>query len=153
MQDLFQNRKLKNILPQFYKKDGLKNVYSFRWVEEKIASYLKSVFKAKVVDDKLIVQGKKREKIEAIKQFKGILEDMFNNIPSLTKNIRKDTRLLLPIDNLESLKQAKTVGDKLQIMEYVLDNIKYNPDFQTKQKVTPLYVKEQRQWLKKVGIL
>ena len=153
MQDLFQNRKLANVLPQFYKKDGLKNVYSFQWVEDKVKRYLKVVFKAKVVDDTLVIRGNHREKIKEIKRLKTVIESMFNDMPSITKNIRKNTKLILPIDNLESLKQVKTMDGKLQIMEFVLDNVKYNPDFQTKQKITPLYLKEQRRWLKKVGLL
>ena len=153
MQDLFQNRKLANVLPQFYKKDGLKNVYTFQWVEEKITSYLKGVLKAKVIGEELIVKGKHKDKLKEIKRLKSVIESMFNDMPSITKNIRKNTRLILPIDNLESLKQVKTMDGKLQIMEFVLDNIKYNPDFQTKQKITPLYLKEQRRWFKKVGLL
>ena len=153
MQDLFQNRKLASVLPQFYKKDGLKNVYSFNWVEDKVTKYLKSVLKARLVDDELVIRGKHREKIKEIKRLKTVIESMFNNMPSITKNIRKNTRLILPIENLDELKQIKTMDGKLNIMELVLENVKYNLDFQTKQKITPLYLKEQKRWLKKVGLL
>lgn len=153
MQELFQNRKLANILPQFYKRDGLKNVYSFQWVEEKITSYLKGVLRAKIVGEELIVRGKHREKIKEIRRLKTVIESMFNTMPSITKNIRKNTRLLLPIESVEEFKQVKTMEGKLQVMEWILENIKYNPNFQTKQKSTPLYIKEQKRWMKKVGIL
>ena len=153
IQDLFQNRKLANVLPQFYKKDGLKNVYSFQWVEDKVKSYLKGVFKAKIIGEELIIRGKHKDKLKEIKRLKLVIESMFNDMPSITKNIRKNTRLILPIENLESLKQIKTMDGKLKLMELILENVKYNPDFQTKQKITPLYLKEQRRWFKKVGLL
>lgn len=153
MQDLFQNRKLANILPQFYKRDGLKNVYSFQWVEEKVKSYVKSVLRAKIVGEELIVRGKHREKIKEIRRLKTVIESMFNAMPSITKNIRRNTRLLLPIESVEEFKQVKTMEGKLQVMEWIVENIKYNPEFQTKQKSTSLYIKEQKRWMKKVGIL
>lgn len=153
MQELFQNRKLANILPQFYKRDGLKNVYSYKWVEEKVKSYVKSVLRAKIVGEELIVRGKHREKIKEIRRLKTVIESMFNAMPSITKNIRRNTRLLLPIESVEEFKQVKTMEGKLQVMEWILENIKYNPDFQTKNKITPLYIKEQRRWMKKVGLI
>ena len=153
MQDLFQNRKLASVLPQFYKKDGLKNVYSFNWVEDKVTKYLKNVLKARVVDDELVIRGKHKDRLKEVKRLKVVIESMFNNMPSITKNIRKNTRLILPIQNIESLREIKTLDGKLNIMELVLENVKYNPDFQTKQKITPLYLKEQKRWLKKVGLL
>lgn len=153
MQELFQNRKLANILPQFYKRDGLKNVYSFQWVEEKVKSYVKSVLRAKIVGEELIVRGKHREKIKEIRRLKTVIESMFNAMPSITKNIRRNTRLLLPIESVEEFKQVKTMEGKLQVMEWILENIKYNPNFQTKNKITPLYIKEQRRWMKKVGLI
>lgn len=153
MQELFQNRKLANILPQFYKRDGLKNVYSFQWVEEKVKSYVKSVLRAKIVGEELIVRGKHRERIKEIRRLKTVIESMFNAMPSITKNIRRNTRLLLPIESVEEFKQVKTMEGKLQVMEWILENIKYNPNFQTKNKITPLYIKEQRRWMKKVGLI
>lgn len=153
MQELFQNRKLANVFPQLYKRDGLKNVYSFKWVEEKVKSYVKSVFRAKVVGEELIIRGKHRDRLKEIKRLKTVIESMFNTMPSITKNIRKNTRLLLPIESVEELKQVKTMEEKLQVMEWILENIKYNPNFQTKQKSTPLYIKEQKRWMKKVGLI
>lgn len=152
MQDLFQNRKLANVLPQFYKRDGLKNVYSFKWVEEKIKRYIKGIYRAREVEDMLVMRGKKREKIKEIKQLKGVLESFFNNIPSITKNIRKKTRLVLPIGSVEEIKQIKSIKGKLQIVEWILENVQYNAEFATKQKRTPLQIKAESKWKKKVGI-
>lgn len=152
MQDLFQNRKLESLLPQFYKKDGLKNVYSFKWVEEKITKYVKSVLKAKIVGDELFVKGNHKTTMQQLNRLKQVLESMFNNIPSITKNIRKNTRLFLPIESLDELKQIKRTDCKLKVLEWVLENVQYNPAFETKQKSTPLHIKEQERWLKKVGL-
>ena len=152
MQDLMQNRKLASVLPQFYKKGGLKKEYRFHWMQEKITKYLKGVLGGRVQNSVLVVKGNHREKLKEIKRLKAVLESLLNDIPSIAQNIQKNTRLLLPIENLEQVRERKTVKEKLQILEWILENIKYNPDFQINKKTTPLYLKEQKRWLKKVGI-
>ena len=48
MRDLFMNKELKSLFPQFTQKDSTKNVFSFEWVEKKVAEYLKAVFNGRM---------------------------------------------------------------------------------------------------------
>ncbi len=94
MQDLFMNKELKGLFPQFTKKDKLQNVYSFEWVDKKVAEYIKSVFNGRIKNGEVIIKGKHRERYKQIKAMQGLIENLFNNMPAITKNIRKNTRLV-----------------------------------------------------------
>ena len=67
MKDLFMNRELKGLFPQFSRKDKLQNVYSFEWIEKKIADYLKSAFNGRKSGDEIIIPGKFKDKFKEIK--------------------------------------------------------------------------------------
>ena len=86
MKDLFMNKELKGIIPQFSRKDKLQNVYSFEWVEKKVADYIKSVFGGRKSGDDIIIPGKYKEKFKEIKGMKQVIEDMFNNMPADRKS-------------------------------------------------------------------
>lgn len=156
MQDLFMNKELKNIFPQFTKKDGLKNVYSYEWVEKKVADYLKAVFNGRRSGDNIIIKGKFKQKFKEISAMKTLIEEMFNNIPAITKNIRKNTKLITPFQCVDQLKQIKTPQQKIAVMQIVFDNLNYNPDFQSQNRFSSevksmSYYKRQEIWLKSVG--
>ncbi len=155
MQDLFINKELKQIFPQFTKKDKLKNVYSFEWVDKKVSDYIKSAFNGRKVGDEIIIKGKFKDKFREIKALKPLLEDMFNNMPSITKNIRKNTKILTPFQSIEQLKNVTDPKSKMMVMQIILDNINFNPDFQSENRIsklkTPSYLRKQQKWLTSVG--
>lgn len=156
MQDLFMNKELKNIFPQFTKQDGLKNVYSFEWVEKKVANYIKSVFGGKKSGDDIVIPGKYKQRYREINGMKQLIEDMFNNMPAITKNIRKNTKLITPFQCVDQLKQIKTPQQKMAVMQIIFDNLNYNPDFQSQNRFRTEvrnmnYYKRQDMWLKSVG--
>lgn len=156
MKDLFMNRELKGIFPQFSKKDKLKNVYSYEWVEKKIADYLKSVFGGRKSGDSIVIKGKFKDKFKQIKAMQKMIEDMFNNIPAITKNIRHDTKLITPFQSIAQLKEIRTPEKKIAAMQIVLDNLNYNPNFQSQDRfrseILPNdYYRRQDIWLKLVG--
>ena len=157
MQDLFMNKELKNLFPQFSKKDGLKNVYTFEWVEKKVADYIKSVFGGKKSGDEIIIPGKFKDKFKAIKNMKGLIEDMFNNIPAITKNVRKNTKLLTPFQSIDQLKSIQEPDKKIKVMQIVFDNLNYNPDFESENRFGNVkikskdFAKRQEKWMEMVG--
>ena len=153
MQDLFMNKKLEKVLPQFKSKREAKKVNSARWVEEKVKSYIQSVLGGVFVDDTLIIKGKHAKKLKEIERLQIVLIRMFYNIEHIAQGVQKNIPLLLPIDSLEAISKRRATSRKLQLMEWVLENIEYNPDFENNIKKTPLHVKEQEWWLKKVGLL
>lgn len=156
MQDLFMNKELKGLFPQFTKRDAQKNVFSFEWIDKKVEDYLKKVFNGRKKGEDIIIYGKFKEKYKQIKAMKTLIEDMFNNIPAITKNIRKNTRLITPFQCVDQLKKITDPIKKIQVMEIIFDNINYNPDFQSQNRFTNTtrinsYYTRQSLWLKSVG--
>jgi len=152
MQDLFMNKQLKNVFPQFTKKDGLKNVYSFEWVDNKVGEYIKSVFGGTKQGDEIIIPGKFKQRLREIKGMKTFIEDMFNNMPALTKNIRKNTKLFTPFQSVEQLKEIQDPHSKMEVMQIIFDNILYNDDFRFNGRKDANYEKKKAEWRKKVGL-
>lgn len=157
MRDLFMNKELKGLFPQFTQKDSMKNVFSFEWVEKKVAEYLKAVFNGRMSNGDLIIPGKFKQRFKEIKGMKQLIEDMFNNIPAITKNLRRNTRLITPFQCVDQLKQIKDPQKKLQVMQIIFDNLNYNPDFQSQNRFDSSfsygmsYYTRQDLWLKSVG--
>lgn len=155
MKDLFMNKELKNLFPQFTKKDGLKNVYSFEWINKKVEDYLKKTFNGRKSGDEIIIKGKFKEKFKQIKGMQGLIENLFNNMPAITKNIRKNTKLITPFQCVDQLKQIDDPIKKMQAMQIIFDNLNYNPDFQSENRFTKIkdkaFIRKQEQWLKSVG--
>ncbi len=156
MKDLFMNRELRGVFPQFTKKDRLQNVYSFEWVDKKVAEYLKNVFGGRKSGDSIVIPGKFKEKFKQIKAMKTMLEDMFNNMPAITKNIRHNTKLITPFQSISQLKEIQTLEQKVAVMQIVLDNLNYNPNFKSQDRfrsgIFPNdYYRRQDIWLNSVG--
>ena len=157
MKDLFQNKELSNILPQF-KDEDLKNVQSFDWVNDKIKEYIKNALNAEIDGDEIIVNGKKSNVLQSLQRMKYTLEAFFNAMPSIVKNIRKDTKLYLPYSNLAQIKSLKDEKQKIFLLNSILDNVNYNPDFRSlDDRNIDIYnsgvpfVKRQAQWAEIVG--
>jgi len=156
MKDLFMNKELKKLFPQFTKKDGLKNVYSFEWIDKKVEEYLRNAFNGRKQGDEIIIQGKFKERFKQIKDMQTMIEDLINNIPAITKNIRHNTRLITPFQCIDQLKQITDPQKKVQVMQIVLENINYNPDFRSQNRFrseikSMSYYQRQDLWLKSVG--
>lgn len=155
MRDLFQNPEMSNVFPQFTKDDKLQNVYSFDWVDKKVKEYLKSALNAQIVGDSIIVNGKKENVLKDVQRLKWTIEAFFNNLPSITKNIRRNTEVIMPC-KLKQLKTLQTQEQKLAALNLVLDNLNYNPDFKSLNSVKVYNTKlsfNERQvlWQEKVG--
>ena len=156
MKDLFMNKELKGIFPQFTRKDKLQNVYSFEWVENKVENYIKSVFGGRKSGDEIIIPGKYKERYKEIKGMKQLIEDMFNNMPAITKNIRHNTKLITPFQSIEQLKEIQDPHKKIAAMQIIFDNLNYNPDFKSQNRFRSEYLsndyyRRQQIWLKMVG--
>jgi hypothetical protein len=156
MRDLFMNPKLAGVFPQFERGVRLQNVYSFAQVERRILEYLKNVFNGSVTDEgELIVRGKKIDVLRRVTQLQGAIEVFFNNMPSIVKNLRSNTKLYLPYATLSQIEGLNTAYKKYGAMREVLENVNYNPNFSSQngiQSPSALpYQKRQDAWKKKVG--
>lgn len=155
MKDLFMNKELKGLFPQFTKKDKLQNVYSFEWVEKKVADYIKSVFNGRIRNGEIIIPGKHKQRLKEIQSMKTLIEDMFNNIPAITKNIRNNSKLITPFKSVDQLKEITDPIKKAQVMQIIFDNLNYNPEFQSQDRFTTHvngldFFKRQEIWLNAV---
>jgi len=152
MQDLFMNKELKGLFPQFTKKDKLQNVYSFEWVENKVANYIKSVFNGRMVGGEIIINGKFKDKFKEISAMKQLIENMFNNMPTITKNMRHNTRLLTPFQCVDQLKEIQDPKGKMIAMQIVFDNLMYNDNFKYNGVKGIDYDKRKKAWKNSVGL-
>ena len=152
MKDLFMNKELKGVFPQFTKKETMQKNINMEQIEKKVASYIKSVFNGRMSGGEIIIKGKYKEKFKQIKALVPTLESMFDNYSKITENIRNNARLITPFFSVEQLKAFEDPKKKLMAMQIVLDNILYNPEFQkNNQPVSNEYLKRQQKWLKSVG--
>ena len=156
MKELFQNKEMADILPQFEDKD-LKNVQSFDWVNDKVKEYIKNALNAEIDGEEIVVRGKKSNVLQSLQRMKYTLEAFFNAMPSIVKNIRKNTKLYLPY-NLAQIKDLRTDEQKIRFLNSVLDNVNYNPDFRSlDDRNIDIYnsgvsfEKRQAQWAEIVG--
>jgi len=155
MKDLFMNKELKGLFPQFSRKDKLQNVYSFEWVEKKVAEYIKSVFNGRMRNGEVIIPGKYKQRYKEICAMKSLIEDMFNNMPAITKNIRSNSRLITPFKSVDQLKEINDPIKKMQVMQIIFDNLNYNPEFRSQDRFTSQvsgldFFKRQQIWLNSV---
>jgi len=154
LKDLFQNDKLASVLPQVDSELPKRGyiVYSYAETQKRVMEYLARTLGGTIQDDKIIVKGKHKAIIERIKGLKETIEQLFNNMPSITKNLRKNTKVYLPYGSISQIAELKTPLQKQKLLQAIMDNVKYNPDFATKQDMLAMgYVKEQEKWQKLVG--
>lgn len=154
MRDLFMNPKLGNVFPQFERSVPVQNVYSFAEVERRVLNYLQAALGGQITGrDELVVRGKYKTVLRQVNALKSAAEELFNSMPSIAKNLRKNTRLYTPFASAGQLEDMNDPQSKTAAMRVVLDNIRYNPDFVTKGGAaeTAGYIRRQQLWKKKVG--
>ncbi len=157
--ELLQNKALASVLPQIPKSYILQNVYSYAKVEYMVAQYLTGLLQNARYDvaDGIIVKKGKHDRVMAqVKQAVPLIEAFFNNVPSVVKNIRRNTKMYLPYATLGEVKEIKTVAGKLKALRLVLENITYNPDLNSENRIAELnkrrtFATAQKAWKNKVG--
>lgn len=156
MKELFQNRELASVLPQFTQREKLQNVYSIERIVTKIRQYIRRAFNGRYVDGKIIIKGDAKRRIQDIQNLKTILEAMYNNMPSIASNLRQNKRLITPFISVQQLKEYRTTSDKLEATRIIFENILYNPNMQSryrqkKQALDRVYQQKQAEWMHKVN--
>lgn len=156
MQDLLANPSLQSVFPQFKCGVFIKNVYSFAEVAHWISEYLINAFSGLLTGDgELVIKGMYKTRFKQISALKPIIEGFFNNIPSVAKNIRSNTKLYTTFATLGQIADIKSPSGKIAALKQIIDNINYNPDFNSQNSVTnksPIpFQKRQENWKIKVG--
>lgn len=152
MQDLFMNPKLASVIPQFDRSEPLRNVYSNAKTVDRVQKYLVGVLNAAVTGKReLTVNGKHKTVMSRVQRLQPVIENLFNGMPTVVKGLRANTRLYTPFASIGELENIKGFPKRLSVIKAVMDNIMYNPDFQSKGNASPAYIRRQELWKKKVG--
>ena len=150
MQDLFCNKKLDGVLPQFNKKDILKGDISETDIFSKCQELINGYLGGKIEGDKIIVEGKTQSQVRSIlKACKLMLEAFFNNSTEILKGLKSNKKLYTSFVSVEQLKRMDAKGRNKAVNE-IMDNLLYNPDFVGDGK-NPSFKRKQTMWKKKVG--
>ena len=160
MDALFRNPQLKHVLPQFPRNQALRNVYSFAEITRRVKVYLRGTLGGRndPETEGLLVRGKHSAVLKQVEQLAVMLEQFFSAVPQVVKNIRQGTPLYTPYSSVAEIKGMKGKAGlprKTELMQCVLDNINYNPEFNSLNSVTKYpprtFDTEQLAWLRKVG--
>lgn len=156
MQDLFMNPALKNILPQFGRKEPVQQVYSFAEQKRQIKEYLRGLFSAVQSGDMLKVKGKQPKVLKQVQEIRTTIEQLFNSMPSISKNIRANTHVYMPFATIKQMQDISTADGKIRALRAILDNINYNPNFKSMNTITRdipqmNFYRMQAQWMREVG--
>lgn len=158
MSQLFKNKRLARVLPQFPSNQPLQNVYSQAEITSRVRKYLTGALGGRWIDDEIVVHGNYNKVYSQVVALKPMLKQFFESMPSLVKNMRKDTKLYTQYVNataVENIRFKKHGTQKLELMQDVLDNIQYNDDFNSLNSIKHESPQEfeinKRAWQKKVG--
>jgi len=157
MNDLFRNPKLASVLPQFPSNQPLQNVYSGAEIVRRATNYIRGLIGGRKDINGLTVRGKHSDILQRVQDMIPAIEKFFDSMPSLVKNMRQNTRLYTPYSSATQLADLKKgdVDKKLDLLQIVLDNINFNPDFNSLGSVGNTsgrnFSVEQARWAKLVG--
>lgn len=160
MEQLFRNPKLGKVLPQFPKKMPLRNVYSGAEITSRAQKYIVRALGGSVTGEgEITIKGKQTEVLSRVRQLKPLLESFFNSMPALVSNLRKNTNVFTTYSSagqIEGIRGKVHIDEKAALLKDVLDNINFNPAFNSQNSITKLppseFAREQARWFKKVGI-
>lgn len=154
VKNLFMNKELASVFPQFSKSDNYSDVRNNDWVERKMQAYLVKMLGGKMRQGDIILNGTKQEKMSEIMALIPIVQQLFNKLPSVFNGALSPTKKLwTPFISIDQIKENTSLRQKVSILQIVLDNFKYNPDFEQKtEKKTHGFYKAQKEWMKKVGL-
>jgi len=132
LKDLFADSSLAHILPQVDKnKQNTKSEYSHAEVLEQVSNYLKNTFGGSLLaDGTIVVKGNYKAILRQIRGLQSTLEQLFNSMPNIAKNINNNEKLYLSATNKnEIISKVKTPDQKKNLIQEILDNLNYNHRF------------------------
>lgn len=156
MQDLFMNPALKNVVPQFGRREPVQQVYSFAEQKRQVKEYLRGLLSAIESGEILKVKGQQPDILERVREAKTTIEQLFNSMPSIAKNLRANTRVYLPFATSEQIRNISTPDGKVAVLRAIIDNVNFNPNFKSLDTITrdmpPMnFYRLQSKWMREVG--
>ena len=113
---------------------------------------------SKTQDGDLKVKGKHEEILRRVEAASRTIEQMFNSMPSLSKNLRANTRVYLPFATQQQMADLTDFDSKIEVLRAILQNCEYNDNFRSQGRLARdlqipnmNFAEEQRRWKKTVG--
>lgn len=156
MRDLFANSTMKGVLPQFGGQEPVHQVYSFAEQKRQVKEYLRGLLSATKSGETLRVKGNQPEVLKQVQQAKTTIEQFFNAMPSIAKNLRANTRVYMPFATISQMQDITTPEGKITALRAIIDNVNFNPNFKSLDSITKdipqmNFYQEQAKWLREVG--
>lgn len=144
VKDLLNNERLSNLFPQFTK--GYK-------LEEEIAQYICRFFNGNIEDDSIKIVGNHKKVLKQVNEFKHLIEELYNRTALVERYMHSNAKLITPFQSIKQLQELQDGSEKLDALEIVVENFKYNPNFIENTPKSYVFIRCQNKWLKKVGRL
>lgn len=152
MRDLFCNEKLSGIVPQLSAKDFEKGSLNDKKVFEECRHILCGLLSGVVRGKRIEVTNKSRAKVlAAVTAAKPLLEGMFDRTPQLKAGIDENRKLYLSLAGLSQLSAKTDLRKRKKVLEEIMDNFMYNPEFEPEETRSADYLRQQENWKRKVG--
>ncbi|MCM1368282.1 MAG: hypothetical protein NC184_05700 [Roseburia sp.] len=156
MQDFFCNKRLSGIVPQFDKRDLERGEISDYKIYTRCRGVINGFLNGVITANGIAVSDKSSATVTRIvTACKSVLEAMFNNSASLLQNIRDNRRVYTTAASVSQIAELDDPSKKLKFLNEILDNINYNPEFNSQNSVrsysTKPYQERQKAWARRVG--
>jgi len=156
--DLFMDKKMRGVFPQFGDGGSVQQVYSFAEQVRQVKEHIRGLLKARKAENgDLEVSGNHSQVMAQVNTAKAVMEKLFNSMPSISKNLRAGTKLYMGASTKEQMRETKDFDGKINLLNDVLDNITFNENFRTtvgaiqKNLQGKNFHEEQRKWKQKVN--
>ncbi len=155
MQDFFCNDQLVGIVPQFDKRDLMRNEVSDETIYIQCRNVINGFLNGKVTSNGIEVRDMPIKSVmRIVTSCKYVLEAMFDNADSIIRNVRNNKRVYTTVETFSQIVDFDA-DKKLEFLNDILDNINYNPEFNSQNSVHSYsampYKERQRAWARRVG--
>lgn len=156
MRDFFCNKELTGIVPQIKPKDLESGKLSDYKICMRCRDVIKDFVGGAAKGYTITVEGKPKSTVlSAVRLCATVLEGMFNNSEELLDGIKSNKKLYTSAASISQVKGFVYNREKLKFLKEILDNMNYNPEFNSENSIasnSPVPYKErQEKWMKKVG--
>lgn len=156
MQDFFCDKRLAGIVPQLNSKDIERGEISDYKIYTRCRSVINGFLNGTITANGIEVTGKTSASVmRIVTACKSVLEAMFNNSTSLLRNIRDNRRVYTSAASIAQIAELDDPRKKLKFLNEILDNMNYNPEFNSQNTIpshsTKPYRERQKAWARRVG--
>lgn len=152
LRDLFMNPRLEKIFPQFNENEPHASAQSLKKMRERVKQFVVTALNGCVTgENEITVKGQHKQVLARVKRLAPLLEQTYGNLDKINRHLKTNTKLYTPFKSVAELEGIKTFQKRLFALQAVLDNLTYNPNFQSGSGGSPSYLRAQDEWKKRVN--